>query len=809
METLRKDLVYALRMLLRAPGFSAIAILALALGIGANTAIFSVVDAVLLKPLPYQDADRLVKLWGRFEKIGLPNDRNWISAPEFEDIQRMNRSFSAVAAIGSGNFNLTGVGRPERLVAALVSTSFFPLMGAQAQVGRTFLPEEGRRGNSDVVVLSHALWQRRFGSDPRLVGSKIEVNGHAYSVAGIMPAWFQYPPDIDLWAPLVFSNDDLSSRGSHQFEMIARLKKGVSTAQLQSDMDSVTNRMIAAAPGYPYREFNYKLLAWPLIGEYTGDMRTPLRVLMAAVGFVLLIACANVANLLLVRASGRQREIAVRTALGATRARLVRQLLTESTLLASLGGVAGLVLASWGLRALIAVGSDTFPRLALARIDLGVLAFTLLVSIATGVLFGTAPALQSARSITPQSLKEGGRGGSAGVASQGLRRAFVVAEIALSLALLAGAALLLESFARLMNVDPGFRPEGVLTMRLSLPEQKYAKPDQIRGFYREVLDRLSRLPGVEAAGGVSLLPLTGSSSGTVTPESQAVAGEDSSPEADRRTVLPGFFKAMGINLIRGRYFDERDNESAAPVAIIDESMAKTYWPNDNAIGHRIKFSGPRSKLPWMTIVGVVEHVRYRTLEAKSRVELYYPLAQRPSTDMALVVKTTGDPLALAPAVERQVLAVDADQPVYKVATMQQIMADSVARRRLSMLLLAIFAGSALALAAVGIYGMVSYSVAQRLRELGIRMALGASRFQLLRMVLGQSLWTTLGGIVIGLAAAGFLTRFMASLLFSVGAADPAIFALVALGLFVVSLAASYIPARRAASADPMISLRAE
>jgi putative ABC transport system permease protein len=796
-------------MLGRNPGFTAIAILALALGIGANTAIFSVVNAVLLKPLPYPDSDQLVKIWGQFEKIGIPNNRNWISAPEFNDIAGMNRSLSQVAAIDSDGFNLTGLGQPERLEAAIVSTNFFPLMGAQAQIGRVFLPEEGQRGKTDVVLLSHALWERRFGSDQHIVGSRIEINGHGYVVNGVMPVWFQYPPRADLWAPLAFTDDQLSSRGNHNFEMIARIKPGLSAEQVRSDLDRVGNQIIDQARNYPYRQYNFKVLTSPLVEEYVGDIRTPLWILMAAVGFVLLIACANVANLLLVRASAREREIAVRTALGASRGRLVQQMLTESTLLALLGGIAGFLLARWGLRVLIAIGEKSFPRLAAAGMDLWILLFTFLISIATGVLFGIAPALQSARSVTHDSLKEGGRSGTTGVASQQLRRVLVVAEVALSLILLVGAGLLLKSFARLMDVDAGFRPAGVLTMRIALPEQRYAKPEQIRNFYRSLLDRVTKIPGVKAAGGVSLLPFSGNSSGTTTVDSRVVSGADASPEADRRDVLPGFFEAMGIDLIRGRYIDDRDNETAAPVAVIDETMAKTYWPNEDPIGQRLKLGARQSSAPWMTIVGLVKHVRYRTLEAKSRVQVYFPHAQRPFSDMALVVKTTGDPLALAPAVQRQVIGVDPDQPVYRIATMQQLMADSIARRRLSMLLLAIFAGAALVLAAVGIYGIISYSVAQRSHEMGIRMALGASRLNLLALVLGQSLWTTLAGIVIGLAGAGVLTRFMSSLLFDVRAADPATYAMVAMALLLIALVASYVPARRATLADPMHALRVE
>lgn len=813
MESIFQDVRYALRILRRSPGFTAIAVIALALGIGANTAIFSVVNAAILKPLPYPHPEQLVQIWMRFTGIGIPNDQNAVSALEFIDLQQ-NSSFSNLAAISNQSYNINVTGSPERINAAVVSPSFFPLLGVGAQIGRVFLTEEGTPGKEHVVLLSDGLWRRRFGADPSVPGRKLVMNGQSCVIVGVAPPWFEFPLDADVWTPLVFSPVDLSpnNRGSHGLEAIARIKPGLTLAQARSDMSAVSSRIIEQNPQYHYREVNFAVLLVPLLEQQIGDIKTALWVLMGAVGLVLLIACGNVANLLLVRASAREREIAVRQALGVGRWRLARQLLTESVILAVAGGIAGLVLAFWAQRALVAVAAASFPRVAEARMDFAVLAFTLLVSLATGVLFGLAPTFHSAGHATHATLKEGGRGGSSGGASQRLRGALVVAELALSLMLLAGAGLLIRSFLQLQDVDTGFRPDGVLTMRISLPEQKYSTPEQAHTFYRELLDRVRQLPGVDAAGGATGLPLTGTGwSGTTTVDTQSVPEKATAPEADQRPVLPGYFEAMGIQLVRGRYFDQRDNESAAPVAIIDETMASTYWPNLDPIGKRIKQGGRDSPLPWRTIIGVVKHVRYRTMESPSRVEFYWPHAQTtfPLDSMSIAIHTAGDPRTLVNAVQRQVLALDPDQPVYRVRTMHELMSESIARRRLSMLLLAIFAGIALLLAAVGIYGVMSYSVAQRAHEVGIRMALGAGSLDVVRLVLGQSLWLTAAGILIGLAGSQLLTHFLSSLLFGVRASDPITFIAVALTLTTVALVASFVPAFRAATIDPVEALRQE
>jgi putative ABC transport system permease protein len=812
MESFLQDCRYAVRILARSPGFTLIAVLALALGIGANSAIFSIVNAVILKPLPYDKPEQLVQLWMRFTGIGIPNDQNWVSAPEFVDLQQ-NQSLSHLAAISSTSFNINITGTPERIDSAVVSTTFFPLLGVQAQLGRVFLTEEGQPGRDRVVLLSDGLWRRRFGADPAISGRKLVMNGQSYLVVGVLPRDFQLPLEAEVWTPLVFSADDLSpnNRGSHQYQVIARIKTGLSLEQARADMDAVSQRIIEQHPDYHYREVNFRVLAIPLLEQQIGDIKTALWVLMSAVGLVLLIACANVANLLLVRASSREREIAVRQALGVSRWRLIRQLLTESAILGLLAGMIGLFLGYWALRLLTTLAATSFPRVVEAHMDLRVLAFTLLVSLATGILFGLAPAFSS-RHVTHDALKEGGRGGTAGAGSQRLRGTLVVAEVALSLTLLVGAGLLIRSFIRLQDVDTGFRPEGVLTMRIALPSEKYVKMEQNRTFFRELLAQIRQLPGVDAAGGATGLPLTATGwSGTTTVDSQAVQPQDASPEADQRPVFPGYFEALAIPLVRGRYFEQRDNETAAPVAIIDETMANTYWPKEDPIGKRIKQGGRQSPQPWRTIVGVVRHVRYRTLESPSRVEFYWPYDQTsfPLGSMSLAIHTSSDPRSLAGVVQRQVQALDPDQPAYRIRTMGELMSESMARRRLSMLLLAVFAGLALALAAVGIYGIMSYSVAQRAHEVGIRMALGAGSMDVVRMVLGQSLGLTLAGILVGLMGSLALTNFLFSLLFNVKATDATTFLLVALILAVVALVASFVPAYRATTVDPVNALRQE
>ncbi len=810
MGILLQDLRFAVRQMAKKPGFAAVVVLTMALGIGANAAIFSVLDAVLLRPLPYSNPEGLIKVWTRFTGIGLPNDQNWISAPEFRDFQQLNSSFTDLAAIGSGSINLGVKGSPQRVVGAAVTPSLFSMLGAQTLLGRTFLPEEAQPGRDHEVVLSYGLWRRVFGGNPNVVGSTIDIDGVPNSVVGVMPAGFAYPDETEIWGPLAFSPDDLSenNRGSHGFEVLGRIKPGLSLAQVQSDMDRVGKTMIEQHGAYPYKKYGFGIILHPLLEETVGDVKPSLLVLMAAVGLVLLIACANIANLLLVRSTERQQEMETRMALGASGARLMRQLLTESVVLAFAGGVVGVAITPWILRGLIAIAAKSLPRAVHTTIDGRALLLTAAISLATGILFGLAPALQAGRKRQFEGLK-GGRS-TEGRRPKRLRSALVICETALSLLLIAAAGLLIRSFAEILKVDPGFRPDGVLTTRVALPDAVYSKPEQVRGFYSDLLDRVQRLPGVQAAGAVSALPLSGEGgSGTMTIDTQSVPLENSTPEADQRVVTPDYFKAMGISLVRGRTFEARDSDTAAPVAIVDESLAQAYWPNQDPVGKRLHPGGLQAKIPWATVIGVVRHVRNRTLEARSRVEVYWPESQRPSSAMTLAVLAAGNPMNLVPTIQREVSAIDPDLPVYRVSSMTEVMGDSLERRRLALILLAGFAGLALVLAAVGIYGVTSYGVAQRLKEIGLRMALGADRGDVLGMLIRSGMATIAIGLGLGLALALLLTRLMSGLLFSVRPWDPVALSGAAGLLMVAALLAIFIPARRATKVNPMVALRYE
>jgi putative ABC transport system permease protein len=810
METLLADIKFGLRLIIKNPVFSLVIVIALALGIGANTAIFSVLNAVLLKPLPYEDPERLVMMWQRFTGIGVPKDQNWTSPPEFNDVRRYQSSFSDIAAMQSTSFTILVGDRPERILGQFVSPSFFKLLRVEPFLGRTFSPDEEQQGKDTVVVVSHGLWQRRFGSDRGLVERTMNLNGRPYQVIGIAPPGFRDPqqPDAEMWAALSFTPQQLTQRGSHGLLVIARIKPELTLEQARSDMARVSERIVEGARDYPYVKFGYRVLINPLLEEYVGDIRPALMMLMGSVVLVLLIACTNVANLLLVRASSREREMGIRTALGAGRGRLIRQMLTESVLLSLVGAAVGVALASLGVSALAAMAAQSFPRLADTNIDLVALSFTVIVALSTGILFGLFPAFQSARGETQDVLKEGSQASTAGRGRLRLRRVLVAAEVALSLLLLVGAGLLIKSFMRLQSVNPGFDSSGVLTMRIVVPAARYSQPDQVRNFYREVLRRAAAVPGVLKVGANNGLPLTGSGgSGTTTIDNPAFPDDRGTPEADQRIVTPGYFEAMGMTMLSGRMFDERDVDTSQPVAIIDESMARTFWPHEDAIGKRLKRGGPQSTQPWLTIVGVVRHVRYRTLEEPSRVQLYMPHAQVPATGMSLAIKTTLEPQALSNSIQREVIAVDPEQPVWAIRTMDELMATSVMRRQLVMTLLTLFAGIALMLAAVGIYGVISYWVTQRSHEIGIRVAIGANRLQVLKMVLGQSMSVVLIGVAIGVIGAAALTRLMATLLYDVSPTDAATFAGYSAALILVGLLASYLPARRATRINPVTMLR--
>ncbi|MCI0487334.1 MAG: ABC transporter permease [Blastocatellia bacterium] len=807
MDTLLQDLRYAIRVLIKKPAFTAVAVLALALGIGATSAIFSVVHAVLLRPLPYQDSDRLVLIWTDF---GPDLPQNWVSGPELLDFRQRCTSFEGFTAMAWPSVALTGAGEPEQVQGAVVSANFFSLLGVQSALGHAF--DEDGPASEKVVVLSHGFWQRRFASDPSIIGKPLSLDGETRTVIGVMPAGFgvlppdaQSPKNIEIWAPIPFDYAQLN-RGSHFLRVIARLKPGVTIGQAKAEMSTIAKAMDKEF----YHSFGFGITVVPLLGHVVKDVKPALLVLLGAVGFVLLIACANVANLLLARAVTREREIALRQALGALPFRLIRQLLTESVVLAALGGAAGLLLAFAGLRALIAMAPEDIPRLNEIRIDPTVLGFTIAVSLVTGLVFGVVPALQASKTDPNQSLKEGGRGAGGSLRGHLARNLLVVAEVALALVLLTGAGLLIRSFFELQKVDPGFNPANVLTMRLSLPDTTYPEGPQIEAFFQKALERIESLPGVEAAGAVSDLPLSGSySSGTITIENPLADADNASFEADRRSVSTDYFRAMGIALRRGRYFNDLDKADGPEAVIADEELAERFWPGEDPIGRRIKLGGPQSTSPWRTIVGIVAHVKDYDLSKEGREHVYFPHSQRATNSMFLTVRTAGDPMNLAGAVRNELRAVDPNQPVYEIAPMEQLVYASVGEPRFYMTLLGIFAAVALILAMVGVYGVMNYSVAQRTHEIGIRMALGAERADIIKLVVRQGLILASAGIVIGLVSSIVLTRLMESLLYEVSATDPFTFVAVALALALVAVIANLIPARRATKVDPMVALRYE
>ncbi|MBV9925153.1 MAG: ABC transporter permease [Acidobacteria bacterium] len=813
MRTLWKDVQYAARVLLKSPGFTAVAVIALALGVGANTAIFSVVNAVLLKPLNYKDPGQLVLINHNYPKIDL---KAAVSAAGYGYYRDNAKSFSNIAAGTGWAVNLTGEGEPERLQGIAVTPNMFQTLGVEAAQGRTFTPEEGQAGANKSVVLSDAFWRRRFGG-VAVVGKSVMLNGEPYTVVGVMPPGFQFGREwtgqaSDIYGPLTFTPQQLDPNTgltSENLGVVARLRPGVKAEQAQAELDSIAADLRRQyMPGAD--ESNWGLLLTRFDEFVVGQIRTALLVLLGAVAFVLLIACANVANLMLARAAVRQREIAVRTALGASRWRLVRQLLTESVLLSVAGGAVGLLLAMWGVDLLLRLNENQIPRAAEIGLDSNVLLFTLGVSVLTGIVFGLAPAFQTSGVNLHDTLKEGGRSGRVGV-RRGVRNALVVAEMAFAVILLVGAGLLIRSFMRLQQVNPGFQPRGVLAMLVSLPPNQYGDQARRAAFDRQLLEQLRALPGVKGAATNTSLPMSGwNQSGSFRIEGRTVAANESSPHGARWMPSEDYFQTMGISLIKGRYFDARDTAEAPGVAIIDETLARKYWPDEDPLGKRITFEGGPQQPRWREVVGVVAHVRNEGLEGESRGQYYVPYAQRANnTDIFVVVRTDGDPAQLAPAVRGRIASVDPDLPVYKVTTMEKMVSDSLAQRRFSMTLFGVFAALALALAVVGLYGVMSYAVAQRTHEIGLRMALGAQGRDVLRMVVGQGMGLVAVGLALGLAGAFVLTRLMASLLYDVSAADPLTYAGIAVLLAAVAFLASYLPARRATKVDPMVALRYE
>ncbi|HMJ06366.1 MAG TPA: ABC transporter permease [Chthoniobacterales bacterium] len=802
-----QDLRYGWRTLLKSPGFTGIAVLALALGIGANSAIFSVVNTILLRPLPYQNPDELVMIWENATHLGFP--KNTPSPANFLDWQQQSTLFAGVAAIAEQSYNLTGVGEPERLDGRRVSANLFDLLGVRPLLGRNFLPEDDKPGTR-LAILNEGLWKRRFGSDPAVIGRSLTLSGENYTVVGVLPGnvrlhGFDNVRD-DVYVPIAFSSEDAANRGSHYLEVIARMKPGVVLKQAQAEMETIAARL---AQQYPETNMRIGALVRPLHEEIVGDMKPALLILLGAVAFVLLIACANVANLLLARAAGRQKEIALRLALGADRFRLTKQLLAESVLLSLLGAAVGLVFAAAGLRILMRFIPENVAQFDVIGIDAKVLVFTVLIALVTGLVFGLAPASQASRFNLNDTLKEGGRDASAGARGNRIRSVLVIAEVAVSLILLIGAGLLINSFLHLQNLDPGFRADHLLTMKIPLSDVKYPASTQRAAFFDEVVRRITPLPGVRAVAIAGNLPLTyNGDSMPIGVEGIPDPPPDQHPDVIYRAVGAGYFNTMGIPFVRGRDFTDQDTSESTMTVIVSEKTAQHYWPGADPIGKRLKAGSTTAEGPWRTVIGVVKDVRQNDFIAQPKMQMYMTYRQLQSLrPNALIVRTAVDPSSLATAVRNQIWAIDKDQPVSDIRTMDEIVAEAVARQRFSMLLLGVFAVLALVLAAVGIYGVMSYTVAQRTREIGIRMALGAQRSDVLKMTIGQGLRLVLTGLTVGLIAALLLTRVMASLLFGVSATDPLTFAAIACILLAVALIASYIPALRAMRVDPMVALR--
>jgi putative ABC transport system permease protein len=802
MENFIQDLRFGIRVLLKTPGFTAVAVIALALGIGANTAVFSVVNSVLLKPLPYKDSDRLVLMFGMSLETG--RVRGSVSPPDFVDYRQQNTTLDRLAAVAGASFSLTGGDdEPERIQSARVSEGFFEALGTSPLYGRTFTAEEEQVGRDQVVILGHGLWQRRFGQDPALLGQSITLNDKTYTVVGIMPSEFEFPRDVEIWVPFTFGGPESSVRRFHYLRPVGLLKPGVSVEQAQADFTSIARRL---AEQYPDSNRDFGAAIVSMTERVVGDMRQPLWILSGAVCFVLLIACANVANLLLARASARQKEIAIRSALGASRGRVTRQLLTESILLSLGGGALGLFVAWWGVNALVGLSSDNIPRVKEVGIDGRVLGFTMLVSLATGVVFGLIPAMQASRIDLNETLKEGGRSAATAL-GQWVRRVLVVFEVAVALFVLVGAGLMVKSFMRLSEVDPGFKSDNVLTMQIALTEGKYPDATARVNFFRQLIHRLEGLPGVQAVGTISQLPMSGQNNDTRFSIEGKPADPDNPTYANSRVASPDYFRALGIPLVRGRSFTDGDSEAGPRVVIISESFAREFFPDEDPIGRHLSIDYGEE---WKgEIVGVVGNIRHNGLSVEPWREMYVNQYQAPIGSTNVAVRSATDPARLTSAIKGEVKAMDKDVPLYSVRTMEKLVAESVAQPRFRTLLLAIFAVVALLLAAVGIYGVMSYYVTQRTHEVGVRMALGASQKDVLKLVVGQGMALALAGVGFGLVGAYILTQFMASLLYQISASDPATFAVISITLTAVALLASYIPARRATKVDPMVALRYE
>jgi putative ABC transport system permease protein len=804
-ETVWRDVRTGVRALVHSPVFTVVTVLSLALGIGANTAIFSVVNGLLLRPLPYPEAEQIVDVWHTPPQQSFPGlDRFSVSPANYLDWKAQSTAFEQMAVYADTGLSLSTSNDPLPLIGAVVSSDFFSVLRTNAMLGRTFTPDEERPGRDQVAVIGHGLWQRAFGANPNIIGQTLTLNSRSFTVVGIMPAGFEFPREAELWVPLAWDDNERKTRSIHDYLVIARLKQNVSLQQARAEMSTISSRL-----EQQYREENtgWGAVVTPLREDLVGDVRLALLVLFCAVGFVLLIACANVANLMLARGANRQKEIAVRIALGAGRARLIRQLLTESVLLAVIGGLLGLLLAVWGSKMLVQLGS--LPNSGALGIDTWALGFTLLVSFAAGIIIGIVPALQFTRTSISEALKQGsGRTGGSPI-KQHTRKALVISEVALSLVLLIGAGLMIRSFWKLQNVDPGFDTSNALTMSIVLTPSRYSEPHQRLAFVDRAMEQIRAVPGVVSVGTTTRVPLGGG--GSTQPfsvEGRPAAAIAEQPMAQTRYISPDYFRAIGIPLRQGRFFSDQDRDNSVPVVIISEAMARRFWPGENPIGRRLTPSF-HSEQGTREIVGVVGDVKTSGLDADASAMMYLPFKQAPLPFLSFVVRTASTPESLIQPVSKAIYAIDKEQALTDVETMDQVLGKSLSGRRFNMTLLLTFAGVALMLAAVGVYGVMNYTVTLRRRELGIRMALGAAKMDVLRLVLGQGLTLTLIGVGAGLVAAYALTRLMASLLYGVTATDYLTFGSVSAVLVAVGLVASYVPARRATKVNPTIALRAE
>ncbi len=800
MNTLFQDLRYGIRMLLKNPGFTVVAVIALALGIGANAAIFSVVNAVLLRPLPYDDPARLMVL----RENKLPQFPEFSVSPgNFLDWQKQNTTFEKLAAVNSSAFNLVIESEPERLPGARVTAGLFEMLGARPAKGGTFLDDEDQPGHENVAILSDGLWKRRFGSDPGVIGQAITLNATSYTVVGIMPPTFQFPDrETALWTPMAFNASQAQQHGAHYISVVGRLKAGATAEQANTEMNTIAGQL---AEQFPDTNTGWRVNVFPMQEYDVRDIRPALLVLLGAVVLVLLIACANVANLLLARSTGRQKEMGIRTALGASRWRVARQLMTESVLLALVGGGAGLLLARWGLDSMIAIAPQDLPSVRNVTLDARVLGFTLVVTLLTGLIFGLAPALQASNTNLNETLKEGGRGTTG--SHHRVRGALVVGEVAIALLVLVIAGLLIRSFYRLQQVNPGFNPSNALAVGLSLPGKKYPQDDQKSAFFTQLIERVSTLPGVSAVGATQSLPIQGDYVLGFNIQGRPPNAPGEGLSTNYYAVSPDYLKAMGIRLLRGRVFTEQDNRDAPRVAVINEEMARRSFPDEDPIGKRINVTnGPEM---FREIVGIVADVKQYGLAQPTTMQTYEPHLQNPFSNMTLVVRTDGDLATLSGAIRSEVLGIDKEQPLSRIRPLEQLVSESMARERFLMVLLGIFAAVALTLAAVGLYGVISYSVTQRTHEIGIRAALGAQRQDVLKLIVGQGMMLALIGVGIGLVVAFASTRLMATLLFGITATDAFTFVAIPAILTGVALVSCFVPARRATKVDPMVALRYE